>query len=101
MLNEQFEINGDCISTLANFQPCTGLHRSVISNISINNSRQYLTIEPEIMTPLKFMEMIFNDISQWRRPGAEFGGDGKIFRGPRFLNDVFFGKNFHFHAQNF
>src|SRR6218665_61323 len=27
---------------------------------------------------------------QWRRPGAEFGGDGKIFRGPRFLNDVLF-----------
>ena len=28
-------------------------------------------------------------------------GDGNFFRGPRFLNDVFFGKNFHFHAQNF
>ena len=23
---------------------------------------------------------------QWRRPGAEFWGDGNIFRGPRFLN---------------
>ena len=32
---------------------------------------------------------------QWRRPGAEFGGDGKIFRGPRFLNDISFGKKFH------
>src|SRR6218665_3517200 len=40
-------------------------------------------------------------IYQWRRPGAEFGGDGKISRGPRFLNDVFFGKNVHFHGQNF
>src|SRR6218665_2723603 len=28
-------------------------------------------------------------LAQWRRPGAEFGGDGKFFRGPRFLNDVF------------
>jgi len=28
-------------------------------------------------------------------------GDGKILRGPRFLNDVFFWKNFHFHAENF
>ena len=26
---------------------------------------------------------------QWRRPGAEFGGGGKIFRGTRFLNDFF------------
>src|SRR6218665_2980391 len=26
---------------------------------------------------------------QWRRPGAEFGGHGKIVRGPRFLNYVF------------
>src|SRR6218665_3961080 len=31
---------------------------------------------------------------QWRRPaGTEFGGDGKLFRGPRFLNDSFSGKN--------
>ena len=36
-----------------------------------------------------------------RRPGAEFGGHGEIFRGPRFLNDVILGKNFHFHGQNF
>ena len=28
-------------------------------------------------------------------------GDGKKFRGPRFLNDVFSGKNFHFHGKNF
>jgi len=27
--------------------------------------------------------------------------DRKNFRGPRFLNDVCFGKNFHFHDQNF
>jgi len=40
-----------------------------------------------------------NVCGQWLRPGAEFGGDGQIFRGPKFLNDVFFGKNFHFHAQ--
>src|SRR6218665_282509 len=26
---------------------------------------------------------------QWRRPGAEFGSDNKLFRGPKFLNDVF------------
>jgi len=28
-------------------------------------------------------------------------GDGQIFRGPKFLNDVSFGKNFPFHDQNF
>ena len=39
--------------------------------------------------------------AQWRRPGAEFGGDGKMFRGPRFLNDVFLGKNSIFTAKNF
>ena len=26
---------------------------------------------------------------QWRRLGAEFGGDEIFFRGPRFLNDIF------------
>src|SRR6218665_299133 len=31
----------------------------------------------------------------------KLGGTKKIFRGPRFLNDVFFGKNFHFQGQNF
>jgi len=36
-----------------------------------------------------------------RRPGAEFGGDEKKFRRPRFLNDVFLGKTFHFHDKNF
>ena len=30
---------------------------------------------------------------QWRRPGAEFGGDGIFFRGARFLNEVFPEKN--------
>src|SRR6218665_488697 len=39
--------------------------------------------------------------TQWRRPGAEFGGGGNFFRGPRLLNQVFFGKSFHFHGQNF
>ena len=38
---------------------------------------------------------------QWQRPGAEFGGGGNFFRGPRFLNDVSFGTNFHFHGTNF
>src|SRR6218665_2997477 len=37
--------------------------------------------------------------TQWRRPGAEFGGDGKFFRGPKFLNEVFFGKKFRFSRQ--
>src|SRR6218665_940229 len=31
----------------------------------------------------------------------KLGGTKKFFRGPRFLNDVFFGKNFHFQGQNF
>ena len=34
-------------------------------------------------------------INQWRRSGAEFGGTEK------FINDFFFGKNVHFHGQNF
>src|SRR6218665_3653520 len=38
---------------------------------------------------------------QWRRPGAKFGGDGKIFRGPRFLNDVLFGIKFPFSRLKF
>src|SRR6218665_1141699 len=38
--------------------------------------------------------------TQWRRPGAEFGGDGEILRGPRFLNDVFFGKLIFIFAPN-
>ena len=39
---------------------------------------------------------------QWRRPGVAFGGgDGKFVRGPRFLNNVSSGRNFHFHAENF
>ena len=33
----------------------------------------------------------------WRR----VWGDGHFFRGPRFLNDNFFAKNFHSHGQNF
>ena len=33
----------------------------------------------------------------WRR----VWGDGKSFRGPRFLNDVLLGKNFHFQSTNF
>src|SRR6218665_876922 len=33
---------------------------------------------------------------QWRRPSLE--GRKKFF-GPKFLNDVFFRKNFHFHAH--
>src|SRR6218665_2943683 len=36
----------------------------------------------------------FQQQSQRRRPGAEFGGDGKTFRGPRFLNDDFFLQKF-------
>src|SRR6218665_568359 len=36
---------------------------------------------------------------QWRRPGAEFWGDGKFFRGPRFLNDVFSEKISNFTAK--
>src|SRR6218665_3777540 len=28
--------------------------------------------------------------TQWRRPGAEFGGANKFSADPRFLNDVFF-----------
>ena len=40
-------------------------------------------------------------VSQWRRPGVEFGGDGKNFRGQRFLNNVFFEKYFHFGGQSF
>ena len=36
-----------------------------------------------------------------KRPGAEFGGDGKNFRGPRFLNDVFSGKNGPFSSPKF
>src|SRR6218665_2092020 len=39
--------------------------------------------------------------SQRRRPGAEFGGDGKKFRRPRFLNDNFFRKNFSFSRPKF
>jgi len=39
--------------------------------------------------PKSMMHIVY---SQWRRPGAEFKGDGKICRGPRFLNDVFSGK---------
>ena len=35
------------------------------------------------------------------RPGAEFGRNGTIFRGPRFLNNVFLGKNFYFQVQHF
>src|SRR6218665_3388438 len=38
------------------------------------------------MTPLMVLSVWSK---QWRRPGAEFGRDGKIFRGSRFLNDVF------------
>src|SRR6218665_184509 len=33
----------------------------------------------------------------WRR----VWGDEKIFRGPKFLNDVFWEKNVHVHVQNF
>jgi len=29
------------------------------------------------------------------------GGDGKNFRGPKFLNEVFGEKKFHFHVQKF
>jgi len=32
----------------------------------------------------------------WRR----VLGGRKMFGGPRFLHDVFFGKNFHFHGKN-
>src|SRR6218665_1401033 len=35
-------------------------------------------------------------VLQRRRPGAEFGGDGKKFRRPKFLNDVVGGKKFPF-----
>ena len=45
--------------------------------------------------------MFKEHVTQRRRPGADFGGDGIFFRGPRFLKYVFFRKNFHFHAQNF
>ena len=40
--------------------------------------------------------LIWTLAETWRR----VWGDGKIFRGPRFLNEVF-RKNFHFHRQNF
>ena len=36
---------------------------------------------------------------QWRRPGAEFGGDGKFVCGPKFLNYVFFWKKFSLSRQ--
>src|SRR6218665_4036876 len=39
------------------------------------------------------MSMMVTGYLQWRRPGAEFGGDGKFFRGPRFLNYGFSWKN--------
>ena len=40
-------------------------------------------------------------LNKWRRHGAEFGGDGKIFRGPRFQNKVFWGKEFPFSRLKF
>ena len=43
----------------------------------------------------------YRPIYQWRRPGVEFGGDGKNFHNPRFLNDAFFGKNFHLQGKHF
>src|SRR6218665_331485 len=45
------------------------------------------------MHALLYVRMNAFTYIQWRRPGAEFRGDGrKKFRGPRFLNDVFSGK---------
>ena len=41
--------------------------------------------QDSILGPLLFL---FHQWPQWRRPGAEFGGGEKKFRGPRFLNDV-------------
>src|SRR6218665_1323417 len=36
-----------------------------------------------------------------RRPGAKLGGTEKNFANQNFLNDLFIGKHFHFHAENF
>src|SRR6218665_1077491 len=36
---------------------------------------------------------------QWWKPGAEFGGMKNISADPRFVNDVFGGKNFHFRGK--
>ena len=41
--------------------------------------------------------LLYSVAETWRRV---WEGDGKIVRGPRFLNEVFFGKNFHFHGQS-
>src|SRR6218665_4071600 len=39
--------------------------------------------------------------TQWRRPGAEFGGTENFSADPRFLNDVFLETNVHFRSKNF
>src|SRR6218665_438340 len=44
------------------------------------------------------MSSLWVSRTQWRRPGAEFGGTEKFFAD---LNDVFSGNNFHFHAKKF
>src|SRR6218665_33659 len=40
-------------------------------------------------TTYKFIFWASVVCTQWRRPGAQFGGNGNIFGGPKFLNDVF------------
>src|SRR6218665_1647596 len=47
---------------------------------------------------IKALALIDHTVAEtWRR----VWGDGKIFRGRRFLNDGSSGKNVHFHKQNF
>jgi len=41
-----------------------------------------------------------DDVRQWRRPGAEFGGTQTNFSRPKISEWRFFGKNFHFQVTN-
>src|SRR6218665_1190447 len=59
-------------------------------------------IAATLMPSLPLRDTIISlGFNQWRRPGAEFGENGNLFRGARFQNDVFFEKNYHFRVLKF
>src|SRR6218665_415443 len=66
-----------------------------------------LTLHTQGLPTHGMMAACLRDILIYSLPGMggdlapKLGGTKKIFRGPRFLNDVFFGKNLHFQGQNF
>src|SRR6218665_154965 len=68
-------------------------------------SQMLSSILPDLQQLVAVVAMLF---VQSCTPVPASGGDrapslwdGKIYRGPRFLNAVFFEKNVHFHGQNF